>query len=265
MSRAARRRRIASWLAAAAASLIAFDAFVIEPYALEITRHEARAPVAARLRIAHVSDLHTGGLGRRERALLAALDEAKPDLIAITGDTVDGGDLEPARELLVAMTTKAPLGVVAVHGNWEHWRPVSDAERFYAEVGVRFLRNDAVRVRDDLWVVGLDDDLAGAPDATRAFAKVPPGRTPIVIFHSPVAVDAIAGRAPIALAGHTHAGQVRLPLLGALWRPPGSGRFDHGWYEASGTRLFVSRGVGTSLLPVRFWCRPELALITLGP
>lgn len=261
----ARKRRIASWVAGSAGALIAIDALLIEPCALEITRHEARAPVAKPLRIAHVTDLHTGGLGRVERALLAALDAEKPDLIAITGDTVDSGDLEPAREVLRALTSKAPLGVVAVHGNWEHWRPVSDAERFYESVGVRFLGNDAARVRDDLWVVGLDDALAGEPDATKAFAKVPAGVARLAIFHSPVAAEGLAGRAQIALAGHTHGGQVRLPLFGAIWRPPGSGAFDHGWYDAGGARLYVSRGVGTSVLPVRFWCRPELAMITLQP
>ncbi len=78
----------------------------------------------------------------------------------------------------------------------------------------------------------------------------------------------IAPRLDLAFAGHTHGGQVRLPLIGALWTPPGSGRYVAGWYsmsEAPRARMYVSRGVGTSVLPVRFLCRPEVALITLQP
>ncbi len=76
-------------------------------------------------------------------------------------------------------------------------------------------------------------------------------------------MSAVAGKYDLAFAGHTHGGQVRLPLVGPLWLPPGSGRFVEGWYEEAGTKMYVSRGVGTSVLPVRLLCAPEIAIFDL--
>ncbi len=243
--------------------LCALDA-LIEPYLLQTTHHRVRGSVKTPLRIAHISDLHTGGFGLREKRLLAALERERPDLIAITGDTVDNGDLEAARPLIAAM--HAPLGVFAVAGNWEHWRPVhGDEAAFYASAGARFLRNEAVRVRDDLYVLGLDDDLSGAPNMRGALVSVPADVMRLTLFHAPTGFGEAAPHTELALAGHTHGGQVRVPFLGAPWRPPGSGEFDRGWYHRDRSAMYVSQGVGTSILRVRFACRPELAIIDVAP
>lgn len=87
----------------------------------------------------------------------------------------------------------------------------------------------------------------------------------LAVFHSPATFDDIAGKIPVALAGHTHGGQVRIPLLPPIWLPYGSGDYVDGWYEKNGSRMYVTRGVGVSILPVRFLCRPEVAFITLTP
>lgn len=244
------------------AAACTFDA-LIEPYLLTVAHHRVTATeLRAPLRVAHVSDLHVQSFGMREKALLAALEKEKPDLIAITGDTVDGGDLEVARPLLTAM--RAPLGVLAVAGNWEHWRPVhGDQAAFYASVGARFLRNESIRVRSDLIVLGLDDALSGDPD-DRAFRSLGDGLR-LALFHAPIGIEMARKHAQLALAGHTHGGQVRVPFLGPLWRPPGSGDFDRGWYLRGGSRMHVSSGVGTSIFRLRFACRPELAILDLGP
>ncbi len=86
----------------------------------------------------------------------------------------------------------------------------------------------------------------------------------IMLFHSPSAFDSAARDGDLAFAGHTHGGQVRLPFVGALWTPPGSGRFLEGWYEQGGARMLVSRGVGTSMVPVRFLCSPEVARVVIA-
>jgi predicted MPP superfamily phosphohydrolase len=242
-----------------AAVAVAAYAVLVEPYWLEVTHHVRKARVSKPIRIAHVSDLHTGGFGMREKKLLAAIEREKPDLVVLTGDVVDDGQLENARPFLAAL--HPPLGTFAVEGNWEHWQPVGNADAFYRSVGARLLSNQSARVRDDLFIVGLDDALAGAPDATRAFAKAPKEMAALAIFHSPVAYDDVAPRIDLALAGHTHAGQARLPFFGAIWRPPGSGRYDHGWYD----KMYVSRGVGTSIARIRFLCRPELAILDVVP
>jgi uncharacterized protein len=283
MSRQARaggrwsRRRLLVAVVLAIGLGLAVYAFGIEPGWIEVTRHRVLAPVTRPLTIAHLSDLHTSGVGGRERALLEILEREKPDVIVLTGDSVADGDLSVLsrrrgnavlyaglHELLSRL--HAPLGVFAVLGNWEHVHRQRDQQAFFASAGVRLLVNASAQVRDDVWLVGLDDFMKGAPDADLAARGVPAEACAIALFHSPAYFDILAGRFPVALAGHTHGGQVRIPLVPSFWLPRASGRFIAGWYDgARGSRLYVSRGVGTSTLPVRFLCRPELALVTLAP
>ncbi len=258
--RLARRAAMAVVLVAAVA---ATDAFFIEPNWIVVTQEYIAAPLTAPLKIALLSDLHTSGLGWRERRLLERLEAEKPDLIAIAGDTVTpAGNYKKCRELLIRL--HAPLGVWLVRGNWENWRPLQNEHEFYASAGVQFLLNEAQPVREWVWLMGLDDAPSGSPNLKRALQNVPPGAYLIALFHSPAYFDRIAGRCPLVLAGHTHGGQVRLPFLRPFWLPKGSGRFLEGRYEKSGTVMYVSRGIGMSILPVRFLCRPELAILTVG-
>jgi hypothetical protein len=110
----------------------------------------------------------------------------------------------------------------------------------------------------------LDDPSSGTPNLDAALKTVPQGAYVIAAFHAPAFFDNIAGHVPLVLAGHTHGGQVRLPLVPVFWLPQGSGRFLEGWYAERGSRMYVSRGIGTSFLPIRFLCLPELAIITVG-
>jgi hypothetical protein len=256
--------------------LIALYAAAVEPYWLEITRHEVLAPVRKRLTVAQISDLHTKGLGRRERALLAALAREQPDLIVITGDSVVDGDLfapplglpdDPSYGLVGEVLERfhAPLGVWAVRGNWENLRHAKDERAFYARAGVRLLVNGSAQVREDFWLIGLDDADSGGPDVVQAEKGVPPDAVRLTVLHSPAFFTRLPESLPLALAGHTHGGQIRFPGLPPPWVPSGSGSFVSGWYASGKSRLYVSRGVGVAMLPVRFACRPELAVFTFVP
>jgi predicted MPP superfamily phosphohydrolase len=244
---------------------LAIDALFIEPYWIQVDHSTVVAPVAAPLKIAHLSDLHTRGVGRRERKLLAILDEEKPDLIVITGDSLAswGGSYGRCRELYQKL--HAPLGVWFVRGNWENMRPVRHEHDYYEKAGVHLLLNGNQRVRSDVWLAGLDDPSSGTPKLDAALDGIPTGAYTILLFHAPAFFDRAAGRVNLCLTGHTHGGQVRLPFLPPLWLPSECGRFLEGWYEEKGSRMFVSRGVGMSVLPVRFRCRPEISFITLEP
>ena len=302
-----RRRRAAATLVVLGA-LVSVDATVIEPYRIEVSRHTVSAAVEAPIVIAHLSDLHTHGLGRREKTVIEILERERPDVIVVTGDLVDEGDLEPARPLFEKL--HAPLGVWVVRGNWENWMPPSNDRSTLASFGATLLVNEGTLLRRDIWLAGLDDPMSGIADVDQALRGAPPDATRIALFHSPEVFDRLAPRIDLAFAGHTHSGQVQLPLLGAVWKPPGSGRYLAGWYSAptnssphadrsphadhapnpvqsdhadpsahtdgvgrgeraagstASAQLFVSRGVGTSLLPVRLLCRPELAIVTLRP
>ena len=261
-----RRRRWMSRLAIAlivGAGVVAAYAYFIEPNRLEVTRHQITGPVKRPLRIAHLTDLHTQGFGAREQTLVVLLRKEVPDLIVITGDTVDKGRLHPARDLLSNLS--APLGVWIVRGNWERWTLQEDEKAFYASLGARFLINGGVLAREDLWIAGLDDPASGEPDLDRALVGAPTAAFKLVLMHAPDYFDQIAGRFDLALAGHTHGGQIVLPGLAPLWLPPGGQRHVKGWSSRNGSQLFVSRGIGTSIIPMRLLSRPEVAIIEVQP
>lgn len=250
------------WWLSLTALLLAAYAYLVEPIWIEVTRATVPAPLSTPIKIAHLTDLHTSGIGRVERRLLQHLDHEKPDMILITGDTVSDSGSREAAELFLGQLT-APLGVYFVDGNWEHWTEQHPRPR--GERAAQVLNNESVNVRDNLYLLGVDDFLAGEPDADRASRGIPADAFVIGLLHSPQFFPELAPRLSLALAGHTHGGQVRLPWWGPLWLPPGSGKYEHGWYHQGSSRMYVSRGIGMSLLPVRFLCRPELFILTLTP
>lgn len=248
----------------AAALLIVAYAFLVEPYRIEVTQTSVDARLATPLKIAHVSDLHTSGLGRRERQLLRLIEAEQPDIILITGDTLDrSNDYEKIRPVLSHL--RAPLGVWLVRGNAELYNSRPDEEAFYSQLGIQFLTNVARPVRPDVWLVGLDGEWDKPLRLDNALSAVPPDAYVIAAFHLPVFFDKVAEYVPLAFAGHTHGGQVRVPFVAVSHLPAGSARYVAGWYSERGSRMYVSRGIGTSFLPVRFRCAPELPIITVGP
>jgi len=254
---------------ALAALAVAADALLIEPYRIEVRHYDLAGAVEQPLKIAHLSDLHTLGMGRRERRLLEILAAEKPDIILITGDTLGawvmtaGASYEPVKALYERL--HAPLGVWLVRGNWENAKPVRSEKAFYQSAGINLLVNANAQARPDVWIAGLDDPESGTAKLDAALAGIPAGAYTILLFHSPVFFRHVDARVSLALAGHTHGGQVRVPFFKPLWLPRGSGPFLEGWYENQGSRMYVSRGLGTSGLPVRFRCRPEVAFITVHP
>lgn len=255
------------WIAISAALLLLIFAgysFWIEPEWLEVTHHEICAPVSSPLKIAHLTDLHLREIGRLERKLLDVLESEKPDLIAITGDNVTNEESSHAVANEFLALLHAPLGVYSVNGNWEHWTAEEKPERAVASLGnITSLDNSNRQVRPDLWVVGLDDAFAGKPKPELAAAGLPKNTFCVLLFHSPSYFPDVADICPLSLAGHTHGGQVRLPFYGPLWLPSGSGNYVSGWYEKENAKMYVSRGIGTSILDVRFLARPEVAFITV--
>jgi predicted MPP superfamily phosphohydrolase len=246
-----------------ALALTAGYAFFIEPKTIEVTHHTLVGSVRRPLRIAHVTDVHTHGFGPREQSLVVLIRKHAPDVIVVTGDTVDQGKLEPARDLFLNLS--APLGVWIVRGNWERWTVREDERAFYTGLGARFLENAGVALRDDVWIAGLDDPSTGHPDLGKALTGAPAPSFKLVLMHAPDYFAEIAGLFDLALAGHTHGGQVWLPGYGPLWLPPGGRRYIRGWFTANQSNLFVSRGIGTSVLPVRLMASPELAIIDVMP
>lgn len=243
--------------------LLTIYSFAIEPYHLESTFHEVSIGKSGKsLLLAHVTDLHTDGLGTLEKKLIDSLRSQKPDVIVITGDiATPGGTAKGYQDVLSEL--KAPLGVYFVQGNWEYWEPVKKLGQIFNEAGIVDLTNKHFQIKDNLWLVGLDDELAGSPTVS-SYEGVPAEAKVISIFHSPALFNSIESKTNLAFAGHSHGGQIRIPFIGALWTPQGTDRYVSGWFEEGHAKMYVSRGIGTSILPIRFNCRPEVAFIKVS-
>jgi hypothetical protein len=260
-----RRRKWILTILVVLGAACAIDGFFFEPYWIQVTHQEIQGRVSTPLKIADLTDIHTHGMGRRERELLKILAAEKPDIILITGDTIGTRDGNYAECKRLYESLHAPLGVWVVRGNWENIRPLRGERAFYQEAGVHFLLNANAAPRPDVRIAGLDDPYTGTARLDAALAGIPQGIYTIAMFHSPAYFDHVAGRVNLVLAGHTHGGQVLIPFVKPFWLPKGCGRFLSGWYEEKGTKMYVSRGLGTSMLPVRFLCRPEVTFITIQP
>lgn len=235
-----------------------------------MVRSHHRLPVVGLTRpltLLHLSDVHLRRSSPWVAALCAALRGLSADLVLLTGDVVTRGWQEAAVRAFLEALPPARLGRFAVMGNWEHWSGAHPASwgALLAAHGVRLLRDEVVDT-GPLRLAGTEDLLAGVSDPRALRARLPPGPPTVVLSHSPGMFPALAGPGvSLVLSGHSHGGQVRIPGLGALWVPRGTGPYVAGWYERQGTALFVSRGVGWSIAPVRTGCPPELAEITLSP
>jgi predicted MPP superfamily phosphohydrolase len=251
--------------------------FLLEPNWIEVTRHNAwfktLPPEFDGLVVAHLSDLHMARYGLRERRLITVLTQAKPDLIVLTGDFLANGSdpTEVQRFLKDLQPLATPFGVWAVLGNHDHPDTLAQGpeamRRFFNEADVALLVNEGGRIGrglDTLSLIGIDDPYTRHDRLWEALKGMQ--RTPfaILLSHSPeIFIKADLARFDLVLAGHTHGGQIRLPWIGALWLPEGSERYESGWFSGERAKMFVTRGVGTSILPIRFLARPEVPLITL--
>jgi len=249
--------------------LLLIDSFFIEPYWLAQKHYEIRVPnLRAPIRIAHMSDLHLdGNSGYRENWVLNRLRENPPDFICMTGDIFETADgMNAATDFIHQIARYAPVYVVL--GNWEHWAHV-DVHGYgvrLQQTGIQFLRNSAMLSKfhgQELTIAGVDDPSTYRADLPKALHGVKSGVPILLLTHAPIIFAEAAPRVSVVLAGHTHGGQVVIPLWGPIWMPQGCRPYVYGEYHSGSATMVVTSGVGTSLMPVRFHCRPEIAWVTL--
>jgi uncharacterized protein len=230
---------------------------------IEVTRYAVDAPVERPIRVAVLADLHVARAGALERDTMAILRTERPDVILIAGDVTSiAGSDDVYRQVLGQLA--APLGVWVVRGNWDYWAPMLDEEGVFAAAGIRMLDNEAVEIAPGVWLAGLDDQVAGHPDPAAALADVPKNAGVMALFHCPITFDSIAGRCALAFAGHTHGRRLRLFGLRPRGASAGGGRYEAGWYERNGSRLYVSRGLAKPGGAIRLFGQPEIAIFTLS-
>lgn len=252
-------------------ALCGLYSFVFEPNWLEITRHDLRRDSKVEgVRVVQLSDLHLQAVGAYEQAIAKQALAEKPDVVILSGDVIDRSDSLRVLEDFLALLGSVP--VVAVLGNWEHWSGVDLTalkDIYGRRHATHLLVNESVTMstkKRSIHILGLDDFTAGNPEMTNV-SSASSAETRIVVQHSPrffadETIKMSLPRVDLCVAGHTHGGQVT--LFGyPLWLPPGSGPFVSGFYETESCKLYVSRGVGTSLLPLRFGARPEMVVFEM--
>jgi hypothetical protein len=200
-----------------------------------------------------------------------AVDEAnrlKPDLVVLTGDFV----LETADSIYelapVLSRLNAKYGVFSVLGNHDLWTDANVIRSGLEEVGLPVLKNSGISLslgQDMINLAGLDAAWGGQPDLKQALRDLPQGIPTILLMHEPDIADILSQdkRVSLQLSGHTHGGQVRIPIMGAPALPKYGKKYDSGLYRVNAMWLYTNRGIGVIGPPVRLNCRPEITEITL--
>lgn len=229
---------------------------------------------AAPLTVALISDIHVAGPDmppERLERIVGQINALRPDLVLIAGDLVSekrtATHIYTPEEIVAPLgKLEARLGVVAVPGNHDHWFDMAGLAAEMDKQGITLVANGAVK-RGPLVIGGLDDDYTDRADLAATLAAMRPLKgARIMLSHSPDPFPNIPNSVPLVLAGHTHCGQIAYPWGGAPATMSDYGdRYYCGRVDEAGKTLVVGAGLGTSLLPMRLFTRPQVWLIELVP
>src|SRR5216684_3255364 len=243
-----------------------------EPFMLAIERQQIflrRLPKSLDgLRIVHLSDLHYGPLTdsrHLERAVRVA-NNLQPDMIALTGDYIskERRYAAPCAELVGRL--RARFGVYAVLGNHDHWTDAALITDLFRAEGVTMLVNEGMRLDlrgESFWLAGVNDTMVGLEDLSLALAGSSDDEMKLLLAHNPIILRRAArAGVDLVLSGHTHGGQVTLrPEKNRSGRP--RRRLLRGLGRRGNTQIYVTRGLGTVVLPIRYGCPPEVSVLEL--
>ena len=223
-----------------------------------------------------MSDLHVGSPHRslsNLKTLVSATNAERPDLIVVLGDLViqgvaGGRFVEPEPIAAELSALHAPLGVIAILGNHDWWYDGNRVRRALEANGIPVLENQNMHLTyhgQSVWVCGLADLWTRGDHLTETLAKIHDDDPVIVLMHNPDSFPEMPDRVSLTLAGHTHGGQVNLPLIGRPVVPSKFGqRYAYGLVEEGARKLFVTSGIGTSIIPARFRVPPEIVVLILN-
>ena len=274
------RAKVISFAALGCLAFMVVWAFVIEPSRLILRETQIALPSCPAslkgLRIAVISDLHAGSpyiTVDKIHQIVEKTNAAQPDLILLPGDFViqgvlGGSFIEPETLASALKGLRARFGVFATLGNHDWWYNAPRVKESLETAGILVIENDAAMIERHgaaIWIAGIGDKWEGNPDIASALAKVD-NSAPIIAFtHNPDIFPSIPAKVALTIAGHTHGGQVALPIIGRPIVPSDFGeRYATGHIVEGGKHLFVASGIGTSILPVRFRVPPEISLLSIN-
>ena len=247
-----------------------FEKFFIETKEFFLT---GATRTTQNIKLVQISDLHLRKINYPITQLINKINKIQPDLILITGDVIDKADnLDLLSDFLKLIDKN--LKKVAILGNWEYWGKVNLAalEKIYAQNNCTLLINQTRQFsfqNKTISITGVDDFLGSKPDIEVALKNYAKSDYHIVLNHCPKYSDEIVQKinlntTPVdfILLGHTHGGQINFFGF-APFLPPGSAGYVRGWYDNNSIKMYVSKGIGTSILPVRLGARAEIAIFNL--
>ena len=250
----------------------------VEPFTVDVNHVELTLPrLSAEFdgyKVAHISDLHMDGTTMNRPRLQAhvdAINQEKPDLVIITGDFVTRRLQYVVDDLIEPLIQlSAPDGVMAVPGNHDYWIEGS-VERIRAvmeSANIMDMSNRVYAIEREsaaLHIGGVDDVVHRRARLDLVLNQLPATGCAILLCHEPDFADITSAtmRFDLQLSGHTHGGQVRMPLIGAFVSPKHGHRYNMGLYQVHDLKLYVNRGLGTVTMPLRFNCPPEITILTL--
>jgi predicted MPP superfamily phosphohydrolase len=247
----------------------------IEPNWIEIVPIQLSlphlTPAFNGFKIVQISDLHVSRFMTQKRLdkIINLVNQQKPDVITITGD-FDSRNKKFLPDILVEELKKlAPKEfTLSVLGNHDHWNVPQAVRKALAESNAIDLNNQVYTIHRDeekLNFAGIDDPYVGVPNFPKVLEELPNTGATILLVHEPDFADisASTGRFDLQLSGHSHGGQVRIPLLGAVVLPPGGRKYVSGLTRIGDMIEYTNQGIGMTGIPVRFNCRPEITVFTL--
>lgn len=268
------RRKFIKRLLLLGTGAVLTDAFFIEK--LFISTEEFYLGKAtketANIKLVQISDLHLQKVNYQLKQLAKRINELNPHLIAFTGDAVDKAENIDVLNGFLQLLRK-DIKKVAILGNWEYWGKINieALKDIYTNNNCTLLINESLQFsfnNKTFAVTGVDDFIGGTANIELALRNHTPANHHIILNHCPQYSDDIVQHlknsttADCILSGHTHGGQIN--ILGFIpFLPQGSGKYIKGWYNTE-PKMFVSKGIGTSIFPVRFGARAEIAVFNFA-
>lgn len=255
-----------------------YYAHEIEPATLQITNELItlqNIPTPFNdFKIIQFSDTHVGFQYSftQLKKLVKTINDQNPDLIVFTGDLIDEPQTFQSSQQLIEtlQQLRANHGKFWIYGNHDHGGYGTDMVKdIMDQAGFQLLKNDHVNIElenESITLAGVDDLILGSPDLKSTLINSNPEQFTLLLAHEPDFADtAMSSFVDVQLSGHSHGGQVRFPFIGHLYTPIYAEKYIQGKYELNNGEflLYVNRGIGTTRLPFRFLCKPEIHIFTL--
>ena len=223
-------------------------------------------------KIVHITDIHYGPLVSLDfvKKVIGKANSINGDMIVCTGDYVhERNEIEQIDTVWpIISQLKATYGVYSVLGNHDHWADFNKSEYWLNKSGQN-IRHKSVKIGkngEEIWLGGAGDYYEDSVGIDRAFENVPQEKCKIVLAHNPDTADQnFITTVDLVVSGHTHGGQVKIPFVGTPILPVENKKYSSGYIQTPKTGVFISRGIGWTIIPVRFNCFPEIAVLNLIP